>query len=660
MARMQAGERRQVMRAALGVLALALGPAQAMVQPRAAAANLPLQGVALQPLLGARDTQLFLRAAMPEVIREGKKHLVASESASSDSETIVVFREADTLGSDGQPVSSWWSANFELAALRTSEGDIFGGAAGAGEVAGAQRALLSGVELALSVGCRPSQLTIRSESSCLLEAAGALGFVAREDGSLCGDVASMRSCVSSALDVSAPESDGAPSIASLKNVMGRLLHAGGDLGGAQGLYTEALGDLGEGAGEGGPFASQAALLFLNLGSAQAAGGSFTLAHGAWQRCLELDEKFALPYYKLGQMYLQQDGFDGSKKKYDGAGDHAVKCFKYFCEEDDAVNTDALTMLANSYTRLRMPQEASAAYELAIAQDPSLYNLRVNLANALLQMRDTEGAKEQLQSAIDAAPGGAEELPQAAHMLAALGGSASAGPEKCDAGYVASLFDEAYARAYDGEMRRRIYAAPRILRGAVRDGLEREEFAKLPPSVQTMNNNSVLPWLTGSLEVCDLGCGTGLTAAWLRDYAKRLVGVDLSPAMLAQARKREVYDELVQSDAEAFLGEQAEGTFDVLSAAGLLWYVGRVDGLFDKAARALRPGGVFALIADALEGDDYALTDAGTFAHSAAYLEAAAERAGFKVLEESRPFASRTERGEAKPGHLLLLRKAEDA
>ena len=33
--------------------------------------------------------------------------------------------------------------------------------------------------------------------------------------------------------------------------------------------------------------------------------------------------------------------------------------------------------------------------------------------------------------------------------------------------------------------------------------------------------------SGPLEILDLGCGTGLAGAWLKDYAQKLVGVDLS-------------------------------------------------------------------------------------------------------------------------------------
>ena len=52
---------------------------------------------------------------------------------------------------------------------------------------------------------------------------------------------------------------------------------------------------------------------------------------------------------------------------------------------------------------------------------------------------------------------------------------------------------------------------------------------------------------------DAGCGTGLCGPLIAPYARRLVGVDLSERMLAQARARDVYDELVKGELTAYLG-----------------------------------------------------------------------------------------------------------
>ena len=70
------------------------------------------------------------------------------------------------------------------------------------------------------------------------------------------------------------------------------------------------------------------------------------------------------------------------------------------------------------------------------------------------------------------------------------------------------------------------------------------------------------------EVADLGCGTGLCAPFLKGRASRLVGVDLSAGMLAKARERGFYDELLQAELTAFLDVKS-GAFHTLVSADTL-------------------------------------------------------------------------------------------
>lgn len=48
-----------------------------------------------------------------------------------------------------------------------------------------------------------------------------------------------------------------------------------------------------------------------------------------------------------------------------------------------------------------------------------------------------------------------------------------------------------------------------------------------------------PTVNGPLDILDLGCGTGLAGAWLKDYAKTLIGVDISTEMVKAAKKKQV-------------------------------------------------------------------------------------------------------------------------
>lgn len=69
------------------------------------------------------------------------------------------------------------------------------------------------------------------------------------------------------------------------------------------------------------------------------------------------------------------------------------------------------------------------------------------------------------------------------------------------------------------------------------------FLSLPEETQSAYNGDVLSYINGTLDILDLGCGTGLIGSWFKDYARKIVGVDVSPTMLDMATKKGCYHEL---------------------------------------------------------------------------------------------------------------------
>ncbi len=88
-----------------------------------------------------------------------------------------------------------------------------------------------------------------------------------------------------------------------------------------------------------------------------------------------------------------------------------------------------------------------------------------------------------------------------------------------------------------------------------------------------------------LSILDLGCGTGLSGLAVAERASRLVGVDLSPEMIEQARAREIYDELYVAEVATWLGENQE-KFDLILACDTLIYFGDLRQVIAPAARHL--------------------------------------------------------------------------
>ena len=112
---------------------------------------------------------------------------------------------------------------------------------------------------------------------------------------------------------------------------------------------------------------------------------------------------------------------------------------------------------------------------------------------------------------------------------------------------------------------------------------------------------------------DLGCCTGLAGPLLREGRGRLIGVDLSPGMLAKAALRGVYDELVEAEMIGYLKRTTE-RFDLVFAADALVYLGDLAPFFAAAARATTAGALIAFNLETTEEGPYKLLPSGRFAH----------------------------------------------
>jgi predicted TPR repeat methyltransferase len=156
----------------------------------------------------------------------------------------------------------------------------------------------------------------------------------------------------------------------------------------------------------------------------------------------------------------------------------------------------------------------------------------------------------------------------------------------------------------------------------------------------------------TMVMLDAGCGTGLCGAWMAQYRGKLIGVDLAPLMIAKARERKVYDELVAGDIVAELGKRA-GELDLVVAADVLVYLGDLTNLFGAVAGALRPGGMFAFSVEAAADGEFRLLATQRFSHSMAYLRRLAFLNGLTV-NVTREAVIRQEKGEDVKGYLMLL------
>ena len=136
----------------------------------------------------------------------------------------------------------------------------------------------------------------------------------------------------------------------------------------------------------------------------------------------------------------------------------------------------------------------------------------------------------------------------------------------------------------------------------RDSLVREEFtrqADAMASAALFNDETILERiceaarLTSNSRVLDVGCGPGIVVQALARHAGKVVGCDLTPAMLEKARERAATArlenvEFVPANAESLPFENS--LFDVVVSRSAVHHFPAPGAVFREMARVVRPGG----------------------------------------------------------------------
>jgi predicted TPR repeat methyltransferase len=166
----------------------------------------------------------------------------------------------------------------------------------------------------------------------------------------------------------------------------------------------------------------------------------------------------------------------------------------------------------------------------------------------------------------------------------------------------------------------------------------------------------LPSAAAALDVLELGCGTGLAGKTLRPYARRLVGIDLSPDMVERAKETTWYDTLEVAEITDWLSRSSDREFDLIGACDTFIYFGDLRQVLMPAAARLRAGGTVAFTVERHEGSGFRLTDSGRYVHSEAHIHDAARDAGL-VVESTGSAVLRYEYGEPVQALVAVLRAA---
>jgi predicted TPR repeat methyltransferase len=335
-----------------------------------------------------------------------------------------------------------------------------------------------------------------------------------------------------------------------------------------------------------------------------------------QRSLKFVPSNAHAWNNLGNLLLAQGHEQKAEEAYTRATNLAPKM------------AEAWFNLGILFRRKKRPEDALRSFRAVLDSNPRFSGAYESLGMLLYRMGRSDHAADVYKKWLEVEP----DNPVARHMWAATSGQSV--PARAEDRYVATVFD-GFANSFDESLKKLDYAAPQLLSAAL---AERIDFAK------------------ADLDVLDVGCGTGLCGLLLRSSAKSLVGVDLSAGMLAKARERRLYDELVETELCAFMRSRP-ASFDLVNCADTLVYFGALEEAITAARECLRPGGIFGFTVEA-EPEDSAATfkihSHGRYGHTASYVMAPMEQAGFDELQRE-SVVLRKERGEDVRGHLVLGR-----
>ncbi|HEY6360370.1 MAG TPA: tetratricopeptide repeat protein [Vicinamibacterales bacterium] len=347
----------------------------------------------------------------------------------------------------------------------------------------------------------------------------------------------------------------------------------------------------------------------NLGIVLKARARLDEAIAAFQQAIALDPGHVNAYNNLGVLLRAQ----GRPAESEAAYRKAI--------EIDPDHKDVHQNLGILFYGQRRLAEAVACFCKVITLDPTHAQALRLLALAHCVIGEFDKAVEICERWVAEQPGD----PLARHTLAACSGRNV--PARASDAYIETVFD-GFAASFDAKLALLGYRAPTLVATMLADsGIEAAK----------------------TLDVLDAGCGTGLCGPLLKDYAARLVGVDLSAKMLDQARERGAYDELVKGELTAHLQSCSEA-FDVIVSADTLVYFGELEDVMTAAAGALKPDGylVFTVeelvdadassdppsrsalrrgLAEGLPEAEYCLRPHGRYNHSRAYVERVLVNAG---------------------------------
>ena len=362
--------------------------------------------------------------------------------------------------------------------------------------------------------------------------------------------------------------------------------------------------------------------YNNLGNVLKHHSRFDGAEVNYIKAIELKPNYTEAYYNLGILYYELSKFELAETYYK----KAIEIKPDYAE--------AHSNLGNALNRLNRLQEAKASYKKAIEFKIDYEESHNNLGQTLYKLGKLDEAEVSFRKAIKFKPDYIEahnnlgntlkdltrfdeaiisykktlelnsDYSEAKHFLSALTEKTTqTAPRK----YVENLFDN-YALNFENSLINNLdYKIPKMITEMI------------------LRDNSNI--LIGS--VLDIGCGTGLIGNEIKQHCSKLEGIDVSKAMLKQAKVKNVYDKLKHQEIiEYLLTEDLD--FDYFVSADVFIYIGELTEIFRLIKSRNNSKGKFIFSTEHTDKDGFVLEKTGRYSHSKKYIENLCSKFNYKL------------------------------
>ncbi|KTD27159.1 tetratricopeptide repeat protein [Legionella maceachernii] len=334
----------------------------------------------------------------------------------------------------------------------------------------------------------------------------------------------------------------------------------------------------------------------NLGVIALKRNEGQLAVDYFTKALAIDNSHLEARNNLAATFIHHDRFENALMHYD------------VLLKQDPNNIEYLYNSGVAEMALGHLSEAIVHFEKLLSLEEHHFATLNNLAAIYIRLEDKEHARHLLQRAIAANPNDASSR----HMLNALTGEQTKAATCPD--YAMNLFNN-YALYYDQHMQNQLhYNLP-------------QHIARLIHQLELFHIENAI----------DLGCGTGLTGVVLREVCRHLIGIDIAAKMLAQAKKKGIYDQVVEADIISFL-KKDKHDYDLVVAADVLPYFSDLNNIFAAVAKHLNNKGYFIFSTEISQDEPWQLQPTARFSHHPNYIQELCTQHDLKLVHQEQVIA----------------------